>query len=126
MIKVTIEEILNAVPALRVLKEQNFDGMTAFKIARMLREVNKEVELFEQERYKLIEKFCIRNENGNIIEDNGEVKIDPEHVEDFNNEIREMLSNEVEINAVPLSLNTLENLTITPEQAFSLEKFFEE
>ena len=126
MIKVTIEEILNATPALQILKEQNFDGMTAFKIARMLREVNKEIELFEQSRNELIEKFCIRDESGKIIENNGEIKIDSKYINTFNNEIRKMLNNEIEINAVPLTLNILENLTITPEQAFNLEKFFEE
>jgi len=126
MIKVTIEEILNAIPALKMLKEQPVNGIIAFKIARILREVNKEVELFEQERQKLIEAFCYRDENGRpIIKDNN-IKIDPKFINEFNNKIKEMLTNEIEINATQLPLNILENVTLTAEQVFSLEKFFEE
>lgn len=126
MIKVTLEEIINATPALETIAKHSFNGVNAFKIARLIRELNKETELFETERRKLIEKYCERGEDGSILVKDNNIRIQSQYIENYNNTLMTMLASQVEINASPLSLDTLEMITLTPQEALSLEKFFDE
>lgn len=126
MITVTLEDIINATPTLKIIAQKPLNGINAFKIARLYRELIKEVELFENERYKLIEKYGEKDENGKIsVNKDNNIKIQSDYINEFNNILREMLQNKIDINANLIPVETLENLVLTPEQALSLEKFFE-
>ena len=123
MIKLTINQMTNIFQTLAVLMNQNFSGATAFKIARIAREIGKEMETFEKERTKIVEKYGERDENGQIhADENGNVKIMPSAVTDCNNEFNELLNQEVEINAEMLPEEILEQmLNVTPVQMLALE-----
>ena len=126
MITISLEEIINAIPALRILMQSPIDGKNAFKVARAYREIEKELDLFEQERQKFIEKYSEKDENGNIKQDEkGNIQIQKEYIDIFNQEITIMLKNIVDINIEPIPAEVLANLSLTPEQALNLEKFFE-
>ena len=51
-------------------------------------------------------------------------ELQTEYIDEFNNILRELLQNTIEINADLIPMECLESLTLTPEQALSLEKFF--
>lgn len=126
MIKVTLADAISAVPALESISQHNFNGINAFKIARLIRELNKEVELFNQERRNLIEKYCERDKNGEMVTEDGNIRLQESYIDNFNNTLQVMLDSEIEINASPLKIDSLEDITLTPQQAMSLEPFFEE
>ena len=126
MIKVTLADAISAVPALESISQHNFNGVNAFKIARLIRELNKEVELFNQERRNLIEKYCERDEDGEMVTEDGNIRLQESYIDNFNNTLQEMFESEIEINASPLKIDSLEDITLTPQQAMSLEPFFEE
>lgn len=126
MIKVTLADAISAVPALESISQHNFNGVNAFKIARLIRELNKEVELFNQERRNLIEKYCERDESGEMVTEDGNIRLQESYIDNFNNTLQVMLESEIEINASPLKIDSLEDITLTPQQAMSLEPFFEE
>lgn len=126
MIKVTLADAISAVPALESISQHNFNGVNAFKIARLIRELNKEVELFNQERRNLIEKYCERDKNGEMVTEDGNIRLQESYIDNFNNTLQVMLDSEIEINASPLKIDSLEDITLTPQQAMSLEPFFEE
>lgn len=126
MIKVTLADAISAVPALESISQHNFNGVNAFKIARLIRELNKEVELFNQERRNLIEKYCERDEDGEMVTEDGNIRLQESYIDNFNNTLQVMLESEIEINASPLKIDSLEDITLTPQQAMSLEPFFEE
>lgn len=126
MITVSLEEIINAIPAFKILMQSPCDGKNAFKIARLYREIEKELNLFEQERKKFIEKYSEKKTDGSIKQNkDGNIQIQSDHINEFNQAMDEMLKSIIDINAEPVSIDILMNLTLTPEQAFSLEKFFE-
>ena len=127
MIKVSLNDILNANETFSQIMSQSFKGSLAFKIARLARELNKEVETFNTERQKLVNEYCEKDENGNFITvDNGNIKIMDDKIEDFTNDFSSLLSTEVEINAEKLPIDKIDDFNITPQQVLSLEKFFEE
>ena len=47
MITMTVNDLLNVIPILRELLNKPFKGSTAFKLARLMRELDKETKLFE-------------------------------------------------------------------------------
>lgn len=122
MIKLTVNEVLNIVPALQELAGKNFPGATTFKIARLIRETDKEVKTFEEERMKIVNKYGEKKENGEVnVKDDGTVKIMEDKIEKCNQELVELLNTEVEINAGKLKEEIFDTVELTPSLALSIE-----
>lgn len=127
MIKVKLGDIVDSVDTFQVIMQQSFKGSLAFKIARLARELNKEMETFNEQRKRIIDDYCVRDENGEIKTlENGNVQINPEKIQEFNTEITNILNTEVEINADKLPMNRIDDFDITPQQMLNIEVFFEE
>ena len=127
MIRVNLNDILNASETFNKIMGQSFKGSLAFKIARLARELNKEVETFNTERQKILTKYCEKDENGElVVEENGNVKVIQDKIIEFNDEFTSLLNTEVEINADKIPMNNIDDFDITPQEMLVLEKFFEE
>ena len=48
MIKITINDMVNVFTTLKDLMDKNFSGANAFKVARLMRELTKEMEVFDK------------------------------------------------------------------------------
>ena len=118
MITITINDLLNVIPVLRELINKPFKGATAFKLARLMRELDKETTLFEESRQKLAEKFGGRDKDGNLVFDkNGNIQLKPEKLEECNDEMINLLNNTLEINAEKIPISAFDDVEITPTQA---------
>ena len=127
MIKVNLNDIVNSVDTFQTIMGQSFKGSLAFKIARLARELNKEMETFNEQRRKILNEYCIKDENGELKSDeNGNVQIIPDKINEFNNEFSNLLTTEVEINADKLPMDSMDSFDITPQQMLNIEMFFEE
>ena len=127
MIRVSLNDILNASDTFSKIMEQSFKGSLAFKIARLARELNKEVETFNTERQKLLDKYCVKTDDGNFdMDENGNIKLKPESIQEFNEEFSALLETEVEVNADKLPMDKIDDFDLTPQQMLVLESFFEE
>lgn len=122
MITLTLNDIFNAVPALREISTKEFPGSITFKIARLIRELDKEIQLFEEERMKIANKYGEKDENGNLIpQENGTIKIPDDKVQECNEEFQALFSTQVEINANKLPVEIFDSIEMTPTQAMNLE-----
>lgn len=127
MITVSLNNIVNSIETFQAIIQQPFNGSLAFKIARLARELNKEMDTFNEQRRKIIDQYCVKDENGNLVsDDNGNVQIIPEKIQDFNNDFTNLLNTEVEINADKLPMDKIDSFEISPQQMLSIEMFFEE
>lgn len=126
MIKISLNDILSSSETFNTIMQQSFKGSLAFKIARLARELSKEMETFNAEREKILRKYCVKDEDGNLkTNDNGTVQIPPEKISEFNEEFNSLLATEVEINADKLPMDSLDSFDITPQQMITIENFFE-
>lgn len=126
MIKISLNDILSSSETFNTIMQQSFKGSLAFKIARLARELSKEMETFNTEREKILRKYCVKDEDGNLkTNDNGTVQIPPEKISEFNEEFNSLLATEVEINADKLPMDSLDSFDITPQQMITIENFFE-
>ena len=106
--------------------QQTFKGSLAFKIARLARELEKEMQTFNDERMKIIRKYGKKDENGElIIDENGNVNFDTDKINDLNSEFNSLLETELEINADKLPVDSIDEFELTPQEVIDLEKFFE-
>lgn len=122
MITMTLNDIFNAVPALREISTKEFPGSVTFKIARLIRELDKEIQLFEEERNKIANKYGEKDENGNlVIQEGGNIKILDNKIQDCNEELQALFNTQVEINANKLPVDIFDSIEMTPTQAMNLE-----
>lgn len=126
MINVSVSDLVNVAPIFQQLATKPLAGAVAFKIARLIREINKETIIFEESYQKIIEKYGTRDENGNFdISEGGIIKVIPEKIAECNSEVESLMMMTIEINASPISIHYLEDIEITPSQAMALEAFVE-
>ena len=112
MITMTMSQILNAAPVLTKLTNQNFSGAATFKIARLLRSLDKEINTFEETRVKMIQTYGEKDENGMLIEKDGNIHVMADKIEIFNKEMEALLKSEIEINGEKLSIEYFDNINL--------------
>lgn len=126
MIKIKLSDVVNATETFNKIMQQSFKGSLAFKIARLARELDKEMQTFNAERQKIIQKYGNKDENGElIIDENGNIKFDNSDLVEINQEFNSLLETELEINADKLPMDSIDNFEITPQEMLNIEVFFE-
>lgn len=122
MITITVNELLTITPVLRELSTKTFKGITTFKIARLIRELDKEITLFEESRQKLAEKYGARKEDGSLeIMEDGTVKLQEDKIQECNEELMNLLATEIEINADKITIEAFDDIEISPSQAIAID-----
>ncbi len=126
MINTTLNDILNNNDIFRQVYQSPMPARTAFKIARLIRELEKENTTFNESRDKILEKYAMRDDNGAMMQEDNQVMISPDRAEDFQKEIDSLLKTSVEINADKLTLDDLADVSLSPKQIIDLGNFLEE
>lgn len=126
MIKVKILDLVNSTETLQKLSQKDFKAKLAWSIARLLKAAEKEIQEFNDTRMNLIKKYGEKDENGELVtDDKGNCKIDNSVLNEFSNELNDLMNTEVEINANKIDIELLENLEFTPSEMAILEPFVE-
>lgn len=124
MIELTIGTLVNSTEVLQKLANAELKAKLAWEVSRMLKAAETEIQGFNDARLKVINKFGTKDENGELITDeNGNCRIDPAHMNEFTEEMNELLQGTVEINANKLDINALDNVNFTPSDMARLEPF---
>lgn len=127
MIEVKLNDIINSIETFQVIMQQSVKGSLAFKIARLIRELNKEMETFNEQRRKILDEYCVKDENGQLSPDeNGNIQIQPDKIAEFNDVFTNLLNTEIEINADKIPIDQLDGFEISPQQILNIEMFFED
>lgn len=127
MISVKLLDIIDASPILRKLAESTFSGAVAFKIARLIKACEAELQTFEESRHKIIEKYGEKDKNGELkIFDNQQIRVKEEYREICATSLNELLGTEIELNANKIPVESLEQIDITPNELIKIEAFIEE
>ena len=126
MIKVTLNDIITNNNLFREIHSKPMPARTAFKVARLIRELDKENEMFDKQRIDIVTRYAKRDENGDMVEENNQVLIDDDKMQQFQDEFNALLDTEVEVNAEKLDIEDLGDIELTPKQIINLEKFINE
>lgn len=126
MIQVTLNDILNNIQIFREISMKTLPIKTAFRVARLIRELDKESATFDESRRIIIEKYAERDENGEMKQtEEGNIILQQDKIAECNNELNDLLNTEIEINADKLNLDEMGDLELTPAQVYNIEAFVE-
>lgn len=124
MIQLKIADLLNSTDVLQKLAGKELKAKLAWQVGRMLKEAEKEIQSFNETRMQLINKYGSKDEKGELVMDeNNNCKIEPESINNFSNELNELIASEIEINAHKIKIDDIENINFTPSEMAQLEPF---
>lgn len=127
MIEVSLREIVESIPTFQEISQKEINIRTSFKIARIMQALETEYKTFGEMRDAMLQKYGETDEIGQLkVTDDGNFSIKQDCIAAFNTDIANLLSTTVQLNVSPISLNELEELTITPSKALSITAFIEE
>jgi len=124
MITIKISDLLNSTDALSKLAKINLKARPAFYASKLIKAADAEIQEFNDTRLNLIKKYGEKDENGELItDDKGNCKIMPDSVSTFQQELKELIDVEIELNVDKIKIEDIENIELTPEDMTILEKF---
>lgn len=127
--KLTIRKILNDTNSLVAISQKQLPVKVSYAIAKNIKKLENELKIYNEEREKLIDKYCIKDDEGkNVIDENNNLKIANEHLEAWNKEINELMDIEVDIDIHKFNLDSLMcgNYDMTPAELMIIDYMIEE
>ena len=126
--KLTNRKIVNDANLLGNLTHKQLPIKVSYAIAKNISKIEKELEIYNKERQKLIEKYCLKDEEGNLIDENNQFKIADGNLEAWNKDMNELLDIEIDINIHKFSKDDLfnSNCNITPGELMLIDYMIEE
>ena len=124
----TNEKLINDSLSLSQLGQKELPIKVSYAIAKNMTKIQAELDTYNKERQKLIDKYAQRDDNGKIImiKDN-QVQLDKTQLDNWNKDSNELLliENDISIHKFPLS--ALEgNNHITPSELMAISYMIEE
>ena len=90
---------------------------TAFKIMRVMKEINKQLEIFENIKHGLLERYGEYDAKGNLkTNEDNTYSINPELKEDFIQELQDVLNESIEMVTNPLEISDLNSFNFSPAE----------
>lgn len=127
--KLTNRKIVNDANFLGALTHKQLPIKVSYAIAKNISKIERELEIYNKERQKLIDKYCIKDEErNNVIDENNQLKIADENLEAWNKDINELLDIEVDIDIHRFNVNDLlnSNCEMTASELMLIDYMIEE
>ena len=126
--KLTNRKIVNDANLLGNLTHKQLPIKVSYAIAKNISKIEKELEIYNKERQNLIDKYCLKDEEGNLIDENNQFKIADGNLEAWNKDMNELLDIEIDINIHKFSKDDLfnSNCNITPAELMLIDYMIEE
>ena len=122
--KITFLQLKNAQPALTKLLNTDLDVRVSLTLRRVVKAVDAELEHFDAERMKLIEKFATKDKAGKIVtKDDQAVFGDEGAYVQFRNEFEKLAGFEIEMDVKPIDLSKVEGVKMSPVELNTLDPF---
>lgn len=127
--KLTNKKILNDIHMLNNLSNLELPVKVSYKIAKNIMNIEKELKVYNTQRQKLIDKYCLKDENNqNVIDENNNFTIDNKYLDKWNKKINELLDIEVDIEILTFKIDELmyDNYKMTPSQLMLIDYMIED
>ena len=127
--KLTNRKIVNDSNFLGVLMHKQLPVKVSYVISKNVSKIEKELDIYNKERQKLLDKYCVKDEEGeNIIDENNQLKIADKNLETWNKDINELLDIEIDIDIHKFNVNDLlnSNCEMTVSELMLIDYMIEE
>lgn len=128
--KLTLKQIDQAYAACLKIKDEKLNIKTAYKVLKLVNELEAEFKNFEQFIKDIVTKYCDKDESGNpvmVTTEQGEgISIPQDKQLIVQQEIQELNETEVEIKNYEFTFNDFENLNISISELNGFMPFIKE
>ena len=119
--KLNISALINSKEVFHILgNAQGLSTHIAYRLYRNIELINKELEMYEKTRIKLLKSLANKDENGEpIIKKNNNQEfydLSDENLQKFNEDISKMVNESVELDLKKISLDDIDSVGLTPFQ----------
>lgn len=118
-----IETLYNTLSS---LKEKEMPIRLSYKFTVILDKIDCEYNFFISEMRKIINKYGLKDENGELVQENGNIKINPDSLGLAEKALQELHETEITLPDVSFTLDELETLNIKPADLRALLPFIKE
>ena len=118
-----IETLYNTLSS---LKEKEMPVRLSYKFTLLLDKIDCDYNFFISEMRKIINKYGLKDEHGELIQENGNIKINPDSLSLAEKALQDLHETEIKLPDVTLTLDELESLNIKPADLRALLPFIKE
>ena len=123
--RLSYEKILTDIPKLREISRRSLPIKASYAIAKNLKKIENELEIYYKERQKLINKYAEKDDKGEVkADESGQIIFKDK--EGWERDIRELLSIENDIDIHRFSINVLEGYNMRPAELMIIEYMIED
>lgn len=125
--KLTNKQIVNNSMILMEISRKELPIKVSYALAKNIVKIEKELEIYNSERQKLLDKYCVKDENGkNKVDENKNLKIQEEYLKDWERDIKELENIELEIDIHKFRLDELNGYNMSPSELIAIDYMIEE
>ena len=118
-----IETLYNTLSS---LKEKEMPIRLSYKFTLLLDKIDCDYNFFISEMRKIINKYGLKDDRGELIQENGNIKINPDSLSLAEKALQDLHETEIKLPDVTLTLDELESLNIKPADLRALLPFIKE
>lgn len=125
--KISNERLVESTAVFSKLVNLDLPIKVSFLISKNAKKIQSELEVYDAEKQKLIDKYSVKAEDGTTkVNENGTVTINQEFIEDWNKDIVDLLQCENDIDLILIDSNDLFNCNcnITPRELMLIDYMF--
>ena len=118
-----IETLYNTLSS---LKEKEMPIRLSYKFTLLLDKIDCDYNFFISEMRKIINKYGLKDDQGELVQENGNIKINPDSLSLAEKALQDLHETEIKLPDVTLTLDELESLNIKPTDLRALLPFIKE
>lgn len=123
----TNKKIVNDSMILMEISRKELPIKVSYALAKNISKIEKELDIYNSERQKLLDKYCIKDEHGeNKVDENNQLKIQEEYLKDWNQDIKELQNIELKIDIHKFKLEELNGYNMSPNELIAIDYMIEE
>lgn len=121
-----ISNIETLKPTLLILSQKDLPFRLSYKVSKLLDKVERDSQFYTEKLRNIIQKYAMRDENGEIILEGENVKIESTSITAAEKELADLNDIDVDDINIFFTLEELENLEIKPSELQGLLPFIKE
>ena len=118
-----ILEIETLKPTLLILSQKDLPFRLSYKVSKLLDKVEKDSQFYTEKLRNIIQKYALRDENGEIVFEGDSVKIAPSSLTAAEKELADLNDIDIEDINIFFTLDEFEGLEIKPSELTGLLNF---
>lgn len=126
MAKLTNKEILDKVNMLGDISNRKLPVKVSYALAKNISKIENELKHYNNERTKIVDKYCERDEKDNLKIENGNYVIKEDEIENWNKDMKDLQDIVVEIDVHTFRLEELNGYDMTASEMMCIDFMIEE